>query len=67
MTIEVMFNFIIENLYYIILLYILIDNYLKLEYKYFILRALNIFFIIDIFFSFLNYIFNINYSIYYII
>ena len=67
MTIEVMFNFIIENLYYIILLYILIDNYLKLEYKHLILSAVNIFFIIDIFFSFLNYIFNINYSIYYII
>lgn len=60
-------DFFIEHFFYISLIVVLTNNYKKLDIKYFISRALNILFIIDLFFCISNDIYDVDCSIYYII
>lgn len=60
-------DFLIENFFYFSLIAIMVSNYILLDTKFFLLRALNVFFTIDLFFCFMNNVFSVNYSQYYFI
>lgn len=62
---DLILDYICEYFLYIVLISILINNYIKLDTKYYMSRAINIWFIIDTFFSAINFLCEVDYSIYY--
>ena len=62
-----MIDFIAEYFFYVSMISIMLANYIFLDTKYFILKALNVLFIIDLFFCLLNDIYEVDYSTYYTI